>query len=104
MKAQRRHELQTNTLAERLSNLPEFWNKHGTKVLLVLVAIALVIVLIRYRISSARQATLTAARRPGDYAAARWSTRSRRSIVLTPKQFAMIRTQYAADARARSIR
>jgi hypothetical protein len=52
MKAERRHELQENTLAQALSNFPALWAAHGNKVLLVVIAIALVILLVRYRQSS----------------------------------------------------
>jgi predicted negative regulator of RcsB-dependent stress response len=57
MKAQRRHALQTNSLAHSMENLPEFFKLHGNKVLLGVIFIALVIVLIRYRASSAEQRT-----------------------------------------------
>lgn len=37
MKAERRHELQTNSLAHALANAPEFFRVHGSKVLLVVI-------------------------------------------------------------------
>ena len=56
MKAERRHELQTNTLAQALAGAPAWWQKYGGRVLFLLVALVLAIVLIRYRIQSGRQA------------------------------------------------
>ena len=55
MKAQRRHELQTNSLAQFMDNLPAFLKLHGNKILLGIIFVALVIVLLRYRASSAEQ-------------------------------------------------
>jgi tetratricopeptide (TPR) repeat protein len=55
MKAQRRHDLQTNSLARFMDNLPEFLKLHGNKVLLGVIFIALLVVLLRYRASSAEQ-------------------------------------------------
>jgi hypothetical protein len=55
MKAKRRHDLQTNQLARFMENMPEFLKLHGNKVLLGVIFIALLIVLIRYRASSAEQ-------------------------------------------------
>ena len=47
MKAERRHELQTNTLDRTIRNLPEYWREHGSKIALALIAVLLVIVLVR---------------------------------------------------------
>ena len=55
MKAERRHELRTNTLAQGLGGLPAFWAVHGTKVLLGVVAILAIVLFIRFQASSARQ-------------------------------------------------
>jgi type II secretory pathway pseudopilin PulG len=49
MKAERRHELQTNTLALWLRwKAPEVWQKYGTHILLGIIVILLAIVLIRH--------------------------------------------------------
>src|SRR5882757_5010965 len=49
MKAERRHELQTNTLALWLRwKAPEVWAKYGTHILLGIIVIALGIVLARH--------------------------------------------------------
>lgn len=62
MKAQRRHELQTNSLSLWIRwKLPEYWEKHGSKVLLVLVFIALGIVLIQWRLEAPKKAEAAAA-------------------------------------------
>src|SRR3954471_18464628 len=55
MKAERRHELKTNTLAQGLGGLPAFWAVHGTKVLLGVVAVLAVVLFIRFQANSARQ-------------------------------------------------
>lgn len=55
MKAQRRHDLQTNSLARALSQSPVFFRKHGAKVFLAIVVIGLAIILIRQRMSLAEQ-------------------------------------------------
>ena len=56
MKAQRRHELKQNTLALGLQSFPDFWRVYGGKVLLALVAILAIILFIRFRTQSAREA------------------------------------------------
>lgn len=47
MKAERRHELQTNTLDRTIQNLPQFWREHGSKVALAVIGVLLVVVLVR---------------------------------------------------------
>src|SRR5688500_14892166 len=60
MKAQRRHELQENELAKVIKHAPNFWQESGGKFLAVCVAIVIIVVLIRFRISSNRQAAVQA--------------------------------------------
>lgn len=49
MKAERRHELQTNSLALWMRwRLPQLWEQHGTKILLALIAVALLVILGRH--------------------------------------------------------
>lgn len=55
MKAERRHELETNTLAGFLSELPILLRFYADKILLVLVIILLAIVLVRWKINSNRE-------------------------------------------------
>lgn len=55
MKAERRHELKTNTLAQGLEGLPAFWRQYGTKVLLAVVAVLAIILFIRFQRTSAQQ-------------------------------------------------
>jgi hypothetical protein len=53
MKAERRHELQTNTLALWLRwRAPQLAQEHGSKILLIFIGLALAVVLIRYRINA----------------------------------------------------
>jgi len=61
MKAERRHELQSNALALWLRwRLPQLWEQYGTKVLLGLVAVALAIWIIRWRMNAPIQAAARA--------------------------------------------
>src|SRR5688500_5919199 len=64
MKSERRHELEANSLMLWLRwRAPELLERHGTKLLLGIVVIALAVVLIRYRINAPKQAAANA----GDY-------------------------------------
>src|SRR5665213_2899805 len=47
MKAERRHELKTNALAKNLEQAPEFFQKHGSQLLLGLVLCLLAFILVR---------------------------------------------------------
>ena len=60
MKAERRHELQENSLAKFIDNLPMMARLYADRILLVVVLIMLVIVLIRWRMNAAveRQAVI----------------------------------------------
>jgi tetratricopeptide (TPR) repeat protein len=55
MKAQRRHELKSNSLIWTLQGLPEQIKKYQSRIALVMVLVALAIVLVRYRITAAEQ-------------------------------------------------
>jgi hypothetical protein len=55
MKAQRRHELQENELAKVIKNAPGFWQESGGKFLAGAIIILVIVVLVRYRISSKQQ-------------------------------------------------
>jgi tetratricopeptide (TPR) repeat protein len=55
MKAERRHELQQNTLDQALTRAPEAARKYGGMALLVVLAVAAGFLLIRYRINTTRQ-------------------------------------------------
>jgi tetratricopeptide (TPR) repeat protein len=55
MKAKRRHELKTNTLATNLQDLPELARRWGSSVLLAVVVVSLAIVLLRVRSSKAAE-------------------------------------------------
>lgn len=57
MKSERRHELQTNSLAHALGQLPQFWALYGNKVLIGLIIVVLIIVLLVNR-SASRKASL----------------------------------------------
>lgn len=62
MKAERRHELQTNELALWLRwRAPQLLEQYGTRILLGLVFVVLLIVLIRYRLNAPKQAAQIAA-------------------------------------------
>ena len=51
MKAERRHDLKTNALARGIENAPQMWREHGNKLMLLLIAVLLVIILVRYRMA-----------------------------------------------------
>jgi len=55
MKAERRHELKTNTLAHQLERLPFTLREHGAKILGIAFVVLLLIVVVNYRIKSARE-------------------------------------------------
>ena len=56
MKAERRHELKTNTWAQGLGGLPAFWSVYGTKVLLGVVAVLAIVLFIRVQRNTALEA------------------------------------------------
>jgi len=61
MKAERRHELQTNSLALWLKwRAPEIWKKYGNWVLLGVIVVCLAIVLIRRQINAPKEAARAA--------------------------------------------
>src|SRR5688500_4767444 len=63
MKAERRHELQRNSLARFLENLPLYFRFHFGKIVLGALILVLVVMLVRYRVSAGRverQRTTTA--------------------------------------------
>src|SRR4051812_25178230 len=55
MKAERRHELQENSLVRFMNNLPVMLRLYADRILLVVVLILLVIVLINWRVNASRQ-------------------------------------------------
>src|SRR6476659_6737547 len=61
MKAERRHELKDNTLAKVITKAPNWWQDSGGKMLAGALALLLIVLLIRYRISSNREAAAKAA-------------------------------------------
>src|SRR2546421_11995693 len=61
MKAERRHELQENTLARMLQNLPIAARLYADKILLVAVIILAIVMLIRWRVNAAQERVAGAA-------------------------------------------
>jgi hypothetical protein len=61
MKAERRHELKTNSLARGIEHLPEASRQHGTKVMVGVLLALLVVFFIRQRIVSGRAREASAA-------------------------------------------
>ncbi|MBC7783783.1 MAG: hypothetical protein H7144_08075 [Burkholderiales bacterium] len=49
MKSEHRHELQTNSLAATMTNLPELLRKHSSKIMTVLAIVLLIVAAVRYR-------------------------------------------------------
>ncbi len=60
MKAERRHELQRNTLAKVIIGAPTWWQQWGGRALLIAVAVLAISLLVNYRISSTRANTARA--------------------------------------------
>jgi hypothetical protein len=60
MKAERRHELKSNSLIQSLKLFPETVKQYQSQIALVVVLIALAIVLVRYRMSAAEQRLMEA--------------------------------------------
>jgi tetratricopeptide (TPR) repeat protein len=56
MKAERRHELQTNTLAQFLNELPILLRIHANKLLMGVIVICAIVLLVRYRMNASAQA------------------------------------------------
>jgi tetratricopeptide (TPR) repeat protein len=55
MKAERRHELQTNTLAKALQDLPLYLRFHGNKILVGVIVLCVLVLLFRHRMNSAKE-------------------------------------------------
>lgn len=55
MKAERRHQLQQNSLARSLENLPKMGRESGSKLLLGIVAVLLIVVLVRFYLNNKEQ-------------------------------------------------
>jgi hypothetical protein len=102
MKAQRRHELQQSDLAKVIKQAPGFWQQSGGRWLLGAVAVLVIVILIRYRISSNRDAAVAAR---DSLAIARTLIEelgSQRMVMMTltspPNEAAMRRRQMFAEA------
>jgi hypothetical protein len=100
MKAERRHELAENELAKVIKNAPSFWQQSGGKFLLALIVALLVIVLVRYRISSNRHAIVQATELLGQ---ARTTIEELQQLGMMshfgpPQETAVRRRQYFTDA------
>jgi hypothetical protein len=100
MKSERRHELKTNTLANRLEELPNFWRQYGSRLILVVLLVLLVIAIVEIRANNAQKQRL---------AASEQLTVVRRNILylqirdnlidrVPPEELAAFRGQYIADA------
>lgn len=63
MKAERRHELQENSLVRGVRNFPEFWKDYGTKIALVVILFLLALVLVRNWLNSREQTKTVIAER-----------------------------------------
>lgn len=48
MKSERRHDLQTNSLAKGIEGLPDYWREYGNKVLLVVIVALIAYLAVRY--------------------------------------------------------
>lgn len=55
MKSQRRHDLKANTLAQGIGSFPMFWHKHGTKVMVAVCAVLVIVLFTKYQMRAAAQ-------------------------------------------------
>src|SRR5262245_39868629 len=96
MKAERRHELQQNSLARFLDNLPVMLRLYADRILLVVVLILLVIVLIRWRVNAA---ATRAAQITDNLAAAKTSLKQLEQIRMggAPDQVASFRSRVISE-------
>src|SRR5688572_2827793 len=98
MKAERRHELQTNELAKVITGAPSAYSRYGGRVLLVVIAAVLVFVLVRYRITSSRES----ARMAREYLAAARTTISNLHFAdllnAPPNEAASLRRRWTSEA------
>src|SRR5438067_1047435 len=101
MKAERRHDLQKSDLAKVIKQAPTFWQQSGGKYLLLIVAALVVGLLIRYRISSNRQAAQEAIESISNARALASEMRSPRTIMMSqfapPAEVAMRRRQIYSE-------
>jgi uncharacterized membrane-anchored protein YhcB (DUF1043 family) len=96
MKSERRHELQQNSLASFLENLPIYARVYADRILLVVVLILLVVVIIRWRINASEQRQMQIG---NDLATARSSLEQLRQFVPVgpPDQLAALRGQLITE-------
>lgn len=91
MDSERRHELETNSLASFITRLPEYLRLHANKILLAIAVVAVVVLVFQYRARvAAQQEQLTA-----DNLSAAWSAIGQlsRLIVTAPDGEAFVRTR-----------
>jgi hypothetical protein len=93
MKAQRRHDLQTNTLAKVITKAPNWWQDSGGKLLLGVVIALAAFLLVRYRITSSRAAASKAA---DDVMLARQQIEEIQNTAIIPAPPAQLATQRRA--------
>src|SRR5439155_12645963 len=102
MKAQRRHDLRQSDLAKVIKQAPGFWQQSGGRWLLAAVAVLVVVILIRYRISSNRQAAMAASESLSMARTLIDELRSPRSLLMSqfapPNEVAMRRRQIFSEA------
>jgi hypothetical protein len=96
MKAERRHELKSNSLARRLEGLPAFLQTHANRLMVGLILILLVILALQYR---ARTAAQSAVQAQSDLAGARADIAQLRAGTYQGMPLAEATTQQAAQAR-----
>ncbi len=101
MKSERRHELQHNTLDQALTRAPEAARRYGGMVLLIVAAALIGYLLIRYRISSTREAHHLATENLGTARTSieQLSGLHRYAAFIPPQQLAEQRNRLADDTR-----
>jgi len=66
MKAQRRHELKTNTLARGLEGLPGYWREYGSRVLLFITVVLVAFLVVRFWMQRRQQEQVAVERAGAD--------------------------------------
>jgi hypothetical protein len=100
MKAERRHQLQENSLIRTVRNFPEFWRAYGSKILLGIILILLAIMLIRLWINKRAETRKAMAEELYSARASLESLRSVREVTIPDQRMA----QFDPDAMQPSMK
>ena len=60
MKAERRHELETNDLARKIVQAPDYWKQYGGRIMLAATVVVVVAMLVTFKLRQNRESLATA--------------------------------------------